>query len=91
MKDRNLFKHQCVECLLVDRKVVAFTTINSNADLLAGQPRIVTLQISSGAGTAKTFLRLKMAKRTSLVQIDTAVFGFAPLLRQPQEAKSHHC
>lgn len=87
MDNRNLFKHQSVACLLADRKVVAFPTINRNADLLAEQPPIVTLQFPSEAGTANTLLRLKTAKSISLVQIDTAVFAFAPVLRRLQEAK----
>ena len=87
MENRNLFKHQSVACLLADRKVVAFPTINRNADLLAEQPPIVTLQFQSEAGTANALLRLKTAKRISLVQIDTAVFAFAPVLRRLQEAK----
>lgn len=39
MDNRNLFKHQSVAGLLADRKVVAFPTINRNADLLAEQPQ----------------------------------------------------
>jgi len=84
MDNRNLFKHQSVACLLADRKVVAFPTINRNADLLAEQPPIVTLQLPSEAGTANALLRLKKAKSISLVQIDTAVFAFAPVLRRLQ-------
>jgi len=60
---------------------------NRNADLLAEQPPIVILQFPSEAGTANALLRLKTVKSISLVQIDTAVFAFAPVLRRLQEAK----
>jgi len=87
VNNRNLFKHQSVACLLADGKVIAFPTINRDADLLAEQPPIVTLQFSSEAGTANSLLRVKTATRISLVQIDTAVFAFAPVLKRLQEAK----
>jgi len=85
LKDnRNLFKHQSVACLLADGAVVAFPTINRNIDLLAEEPPIVTLQFASEAGTTNALLRVKTAKRITLVQIDTAVFAFAPVLRRLQ-------
>lgn len=85
LKDnRNLFKNQSVACLLADGAVVAFPTINRNIDLLAEEPPIVTLQFASEAGTTNALLRVKTAKRITLVQIDTAVFAFAPVLRRLQ-------
>ena len=87
MDNRNIFKHQSVACLLADGKVVAFPTINRNADLLARQPPVVTLQFPSEAGTTNALLILKMTTNISLVQIDTAVFAFAPVLRRLQEVK----
>ena len=83
--NRHLFKHQSVTCLIVDGTVVAFPTINRKEDLLATQPPTLVLQFVDKAATADTLLRLKMAKMISLVQIDTAIFSYAPVLKRLQD------
>lgn len=87
MQNRNIVKHQSVACPLADGEVVAFPNINRNVDLLASRPPVLTLQFATEAVTAKLLLNLKTAKQIRLVQIDTAVFSFAPILRQLQEAR----
>jgi hypothetical protein len=83
----NTFKHQSLACLIVDGDVVAFPTIIRNEDLLIQTPPIVVLQLTGDASTHKALLRLKTAKIVKLVQIDTAVFSYEPVLRRLQDIK----
>jgi hypothetical protein len=85
--NRNLLRHQSVVCLLADGVVTAFPKVNRNEDLLAQQPSITILQFGSEAGIADALLRLRSAKQITLVQINTAVFACAPVLKRLQEAK----
>lgn len=81
IQNRNIFKHQSLTCLIIDGEIISFPTIHREVDDLAQKPPIVTLQFIDRASTSKALLRLKTAKRVKLVQIDTAVFAFEPVLR----------
>ncbi|KAJ7494732.1 P-loop containing nucleoside triphosphate hydrolase protein [Mycena galericulata] len=85
---RNILKHQSLTCLIVDGEMVAFPTINRDEDLLAQTPPMFVLQLEGDATISKVLLRLKTAKDIKLVQIDTAVFAFEPVLKALQEMKS---
>lgn len=87
MEKRNVFKHQSLTCLVLDGEIVAFPTIARDVDQLAEQLPIVTLQFTGKTSTEKALLRLKTARSVRLVQIDTAVFAFEPILRGLQELK----
>ena len=79
-------KHQSVACLTVDQEVVALATLIREEDLLAQNPPILCLQLSGGA-TEKALLRMKTAKNLRLVQLNTAVFSYEPVLQQLKEIK----
>ncbi|KAJ7756428.1 P-loop containing nucleoside triphosphate hydrolase protein [Mycena maculata] len=85
---RKILKHQSLTCLVVDGDLVAFPTINRDEELLSQTPPILVLQVDGDATTSKVLLRLKAAKDIKLVQIDTAVFAFEPVLKALQEAKT---
>ena len=85
--NRNVFRHQSLACVLIDGDVAAFPYVNRDEELLAQKPPVVVLQFTGATSTAKVLLRLKFAKRISLVQIDTAVFSYAPVLKRLQHAK----
>lgn len=87
VNNRNVFKHQSLTCLVLDGEIVAFPTIDRDVDNLAGKLPIVTLQFTGKTSTTKALLRLKTATSVRLVQIDTAVFAFEPVLRGLQELK----
>ncbi|KZT00352.1 P-loop containing nucleoside triphosphate hydrolase protein [Laetiporus sulphureus 93-53] len=83
---RHVCRHQALACLIVDDdEVVAFPTISRNEDLLARQPPVVLLCFAGEASIKRTLLRLKTAKRIKLIQINTAVFSYEPVLRALQE------
>lgn len=87
VNNRNLFRHQSLACLMVDGEIVAFPTIYRHVDQLATQPPIVTLQFTGKTSTIKALLRLGSGKKLRLIQIDTAVFAFEPILKSIQELK----
>ena len=81
------FKHQSVACLIDQEEVVAFGVIDRNEDHLSEKPPIIDLQFL----TEKAFNRALMAAKTSsslqLVQVDTALFGYKPILLRIQEKR----
>ena len=85
--NRNIFKHQSLACLILDGEIVAFPTIHRDVELLTRKAPIVTLQFANGSSTCKALVGLKLAKTIRLVQIDTAVFAFEPVLRHLQSLK----
>lgn len=85
--DRNMFKHQSLACLIVDKEISAFPTIHRDIELLAHKPPIVTLQFRGKASTSKSLLKLKTGQHVKLVQLDTAVFAYEPVLRGLQNVR----
>lgn len=86
-KNQNLFRHQSLACLMVDEEIVSFPTIYRDVDQLAAQPPVVTLQFTGKTSTIKALLRMGTGKRLKLIQIDTAVFAFEPILRNLQKLR----
>lgn len=86
-KNQNIFRHQSLACLMVDGEIVAFPTIHRDIDQLAAQPPVVTLQFTGKTSTVKALLRLGIGKKLKLIQIDTAVFAFEPILRNLQKLR----
>lgn len=84
---RNVFRHQSLACLLVDGNIVAFPTVYRDVDLLARNPPVITLEIKDTVSAAKTLLQFKSANDIKLMQIETGVFGYEPVLRGLQNLK----
>ncbi|KAI0954385.1 hypothetical protein AcV7_007636 [Taiwanofungus camphoratus] len=85
---RNVLKHQSLACLIIDGEVAAFSSINRDEDLLARDPPVVALWFEGEASTKRVLLRLKVAKHIKLIQIDTAIFSYEPILKALQETTS---
>jgi hypothetical protein len=89
MKDNRWFlKHGSMACILVNDEHVGFGTIDRDEDLLARNPPIIVLQLEGEATITRTLLKLKVAQRIKLVQIDTAVFAYEPVLKALQETRT---
>ncbi|KAJ7035052.1 P-loop containing nucleoside triphosphate hydrolase protein [Mycena alexandri] len=89
---RNYLKHQAYTCLLVDNELCAFPTIYRDEDRLAEKPPkgpVVILQLEGEASLIKTLVKLKQNKKPQikLIQIDTAIFSYEPVLRALQEMR----
>ncbi|KAJ6576427.1 P-loop containing nucleoside triphosphate hydrolase protein [Mycena vulgaris] len=83
------FRHQSHTCLIVDDEVVAFPTIHRDEERLAENPPVVVLQLEGKTSTIKTLLKLKQSKypRIKLIQVDTAIFSYEPVLKALQEIR----
>ena len=85
---RGIFKHQSLACLIVGKEVVAFPTINRNEDLLAKDPPEIILQFEGGESTTNALRKLKQGYDVTLIQIDTALFSYEPILKGLQLTKT---
>jgi len=86
--NRKILKHQSLACLLVDDEIVAFATVNRDEDLLAKIPPVVVLQLEGEASITRALVNIKTGKNVKLVQIDTAVFSYEPVLKALQDAQT---
>lgn len=87
-KTRGFLKHQSLACIMSGDEIIAFPTIyrdrDRDDDRLAKFPPEIVLQFD---GTIeKALQRLKMDNQSiTLIQIDTALFAYEPVLKQLQE------
>jgi hypothetical protein len=82
--DKRIIKHQSLACLIVDDEVTALTTIHRDEELLSRAKPIIVLQFDGETATTDALIRLKSAQKTKLIQVDTAVFAYEPVLRSLQ-------
>ncbi|OJA15475.1 hypothetical protein AZE42_06349 [Rhizopogon vesiculosus] len=82
-----ILRHQSLICVVADGEVVGFGTVNRVEDLLALSPPTVVIQLDGRASTSRTILQLRNAKNVKLLQIDTAIFAFEPVLRALQKTQ----
>ncbi|KAI0107176.1 P-loop containing nucleoside triphosphate hydrolase protein [Nemania sp. FL0031] len=79
-------KHETLACIIADEEVVTLGTLIREEDLLAMQPPVLCLQIP-GANSERVLRSIKGAKAVKLVQLNTALFSYAPILKQLPEIK----
>ena len=86
---QNLLRHQSLACLIIDGEIMAFPTIHRDTELLASRPSIISLKFmgAAEASIAKTMLKLKTAGFIKLIQIDTAVYAYQPVLQSLQQLR----
>ncbi|KAG2359775.1 P-loop containing nucleoside triphosphate hydrolase protein [Suillus spraguei] len=82
-----ILRHQSLVCVVVDGEVVGFGTVNRVEDLLIRSPPIIVIQLDGQASTSRTILRLRNAKDAKVLQIDTALFAFEPVLKALQKTQ----
>jgi hypothetical protein len=88
-KDNRWFlKHGAMACIIIDDDLSGFATIDRNEDLLAKPKPIITLQLEGQAIVSRVLHKFKTAKSIKLVQIDTALFAYEPVLKALQEMSS---
>ncbi|KAL8708732.1 MAG: hypothetical protein Q9220_006458 [cf. Caloplaca sp. 1 TL-2023] len=87
---QNLLRHQSLVCLILDGEVTAFPYIHRDVDSLAAVPSIIDVKFtgSASASIAKTMLKLKSSHIIKLVQVDTAIFSYEPILSGLQRMKT---
>jgi len=83
---KNFFKHQSLACLLAGKDILAFPTINRDESRLAKNPPEIVLQFENVEGTQRALHKLKGENDLKLIQIDTALFTYGPVLKGLQQA-----
>ncbi|KAF8553255.1 P-loop containing nucleoside triphosphate hydrolase protein [Imleria badia] len=79
--------HQSLACLVADGQLLALGTILRVEDLLVKKPPAIAIQICGEASFVKTLLNLNAAKEVKLLQTNTAIFSFEPVLKVLQTMK----
>ena len=88
VENRKFLKHESQACLIADGQLVSLVTINRNEDLLARYPPFLCVKFSGAEGsTTRALLGLKLAKSVQLVQLNTAIFAYEPILEQLQNTR----
>ena len=86
VKDNPRFmKHHSLTCLFIDGQVAAFPSVIRDEALLAQKPPTIVLRFDDERSTVNALFRLRSANRIKLIQIDTAVFSYEPVLTVLQE------
>lgn len=81
-------KHQSLACLIADDRIVCLVTINRKEDYLAENPPRLCIQLPGAEEPfVKAFVDLKLLRIVRLVQLNTAVFSYEPVLCQLQNGK----
>lgn len=80
-----LLRHQSLACLVADNTILSLGIIHREEDLLAKKPPVIVLQIEGQVSISATLLQFKVAKHVRLIQIDTAIFSFEPVLKALQK------
>lgn len=83
----HILKHQSFSCLAVNNEIVAFPSVFRDEDHLCATPPIIILQLPDVNSIKNTLKALHGAKhdRVQLLQINTAVFAYEPILQSLQE------
>ena len=79
-----ILKHQSLACILSGNDIVSFGSIHRAEELLAKKPPVIVMQLEGEASIGKALLRLQSPDDTRLIQIDTALFAFEPVLKALQ-------
>ena len=84
---RRFAKHGSMACILINDKVIGFASIYRDEDLLSKKPPVFVVQLEGEASTVNVLTRLKTASNVKMVQIDTALFAYEPVLKAIQNTK----
>ena len=85
-KHRNFLKHQSLACLLAGSDIIGFSTIVRDEDRLAKDPPEIVLQFEAKANMIEnSLLKLRMKSNVVLIQMDTPVFSYEPILKCLQQ------
>ena len=82
-----LMKHHSLTCLLIDGQPAAFPSVIRDDMLLAQKPPTIVLRFDDKRSIVNALIRVPSAKEIKLIQIDTAVFSYEPILTALQEKK----
>ncbi|KZV73611.1 hypothetical protein PENSPDRAFT_732801 [Peniophora sp. CONT] len=82
--ERQILRHQSSTCLIVDGTPIAFPTIHRDVERLARDPAVICLQFDGKVAVMQALIALKTGKSIQLVQLETAIFAYEPVLKSLQ-------
>ncbi|KAG1746045.1 P-loop containing nucleoside triphosphate hydrolase protein [Suillus paluster] len=82
-----ILKHQSLVCILSGNQIISLASVHRVEALLAQKPPVIVLQLEGEASIAKTLLQLQSSDTIRLIQIDTAIFAFEPVLKALQNTQ----
>lgn len=86
---RNFLKHQSLACLLAGDDIIGFPTIIRDENRLAKDPPEIVMQFEGNDDmTEDCLLKLKMKSNVVLIQIDTPMFSYEPILKRLQQTNT---
>ncbi|EKM56223.1 uncharacterized protein PHACADRAFT_209697 [Phanerochaete carnosa HHB-10118-sp] len=88
INDRKLIKDGSMAALIIDGTVVAFPNIRRDEDRLSRNPPEFVLLLESKHSAMDTLCRFFRTQNVKLIQIDTAVFSYEPVLKTLQQVTS---
>ena len=88
--NKNFLKHQSLSCLLVNNRVASFPVIHRDEGLLAKQKPVIVVTIETKDAVTRSLMALKSKGVIKLVQVDTSVFAYEPVLQALQELHPSH-
>jgi hypothetical protein len=83
-KNRNYLRNRSFACLVSGNEVVAFVTIIRDVDLLAQNPPVIAVQLEGRTAIKNALHQLRRCPLVSLVQLNTPLFAYEPVLRSLQ-------
>lgn len=84
---RRFARHGSMACIIINDNVIGFGSIYRDEDLLSKKPPVFIVQLEGEASTVNVLTRLKNGGDVKMVQIDTALFAYEPVLRAIQDIK----
>ena len=89
LEDRpNYLKHQSLTCLMAGKDIIGFASIHRDEQRLVKSPPELVLQFEDAESVKKALGSFKLQKEMTLIQINTAVFAFEPILKGLQRVKT---
>jgi hypothetical protein len=86
---RSFLKHQSLACLLAGDDIIGFPTIVRDEDRLAKYPPEIVLQFDGKDDmTEKSLFKLRREPNVVLIQIDTPMFSYEPILKRLQHTST---
>ncbi|KAG1880025.1 P-loop containing nucleoside triphosphate hydrolase protein [Suillus subluteus] len=82
-----ILKHQSLVCILSENQIISLASVNRVETLLAEKPPVIVLQLEGQANIIKTLFQLQSSNAIRLIQIDTALFSFEPVLKALQKTQ----
>ena len=85
--NRDLLRHQSVSCIVADDQLLALVSIDRDEEMLAQSPPVICARFAESKSLRRALVSLKKAEELRLVQLNTAIFAYEPVLQQLQNIK----